>query len=347
MAKIDALFRQMREAGGSDLHLEERYPPKMRLHGHLEDMHPKSLTKQVLSEMLQEICGPEQWQRYIKTGDLDFAYEMGSEARFRANFFRHADGYGAIFRIIPTKILTLDDLKAPEVFRGFGFLRSGLILVTGPTGSGKSTTMAAILNHINENFSRKIVTIEEPVEFVHQSKKSLIIHREVGEDTLSFATGLKGAMRSDADVVLVGEMRDRETIELALRATEMGVLVFGTLHTNSAAKTIDRVVDVFPQAQKDQIRGLMGTSVQAIVSQQLLRTADGKGRQAAHEILLTTPALQGVVRAGDAAKLISYIQTGGRLGMQSLDDCLERLIKEGKVTKEEAYKKAIDKKRFV
>lgn len=347
MPKIDVLFSQMQEAGGSDLHLEEGFPPKIRLNGHLKDLQPQRLTETMMTDLLSEICGPEQWQRYCKTGDLDFAYEMGREARFRANFFRHADGMGAIFRIIPTKILTLDDLAAPEVFKGFGFLRSGLILVTGPTGSGKSTTMAAILNFINENFSRRILTIEEPVEFVHQSKKSLISHREVGEDTVSFGSGLKGAMRSDADIVLVGEMRDRETIELALRATEMGVLVFGTLHTNSAAKTIDRVVDVFPQAQKDQIRGLMGASLQAIVAQQLLRSADGSRRYAVHEILLSTPSLPGVVRSGDSAKLVSYIQTGRRIGMQTLDDTLEQMVQAGQVAKEEAYNKAIDKKRFL
>lgn len=346
MHKIDALFNQMMEKGGSDLHLEEGYTPKIRLNGHLTDLHPQRLTKTMMVDLLSEICGPEQWQRYGKTGDLDFAYEMGAKSRFRANYFRHADGMGAIFRIIPTKILSLDDLGAPEVFKGFGFLRSGLILVTGPTGSGKSTTMAAVLHHINQNFARRIITIEEPVEFVHQSQKCLISHREVGEDTVSFSSGLKGAMRSDADIVLVGEMRDRETIELALRATEMGVLVFGTLHTNSAAKTIDRVVDVFPQAQKDQIRGLMGSSLQAIVAQQLLRSADGSRRYAVHEILLSTPSLPGVVKAGDAAKLASYIQTGRRIGMQTLDDTLDQMVKEGKVTKEEAYKKAIDKKRF-
>lgn len=345
--KIDQLFHQMKEAGGSDLHLEEGFPPKMRLNGHLTDMHPQRLTRTMMSDLLSEICAPEQWQRFGRAGDLDFAYEMGRDARFRANYFRHADGMGAIFRIIPTKILTLDDLATPEVFRGFGYLRSGLILVTGPTGSGKSTTMAAIINHINENFARRILTIEEPVEFVHQSKKSLISHREVGEDTVSFGSGLKGAMRSDADIVLVGEMRDRETIELALRATEMGVLVFGTLHTNSAAKTIDRVVDVFPQSQKDQIRGLMGSSLQAIVAQQLLRSADGSRRYAAHEILLSTPSLQGVVRSGDSAKLTSYIQTGRRIGMQTLDDTLLGMIKDGKITKEDAYNKAIDKKRFL
>ncbi|MDJ0841038.1 MAG: type IV pilus twitching motility protein PilT [Acidobacteriota bacterium] len=346
MAKIDQFFEILIERGGSDLHLEEGQPPKLREHGKLSAIGKNLLTRQFMSAIMAEICTPEQWRRFELHGDLDFAYAMGNKARFRANYFRHFHGYGAIFRIIPSKILTLEKLKAPEVFKGFAFQQAGLILITGPTGSGKSTTLAAIINHINETQVKKIMTIEDPVEFVHQSKKCLITHREVGEDTKSFATGLMSAIKSDVNVVLVGEMRDRETVELALTATEMGVLVFGTLHTNSAAKTLDRITDVFPNTQQAQIKGLLGSSLRAVVSQQLLRTADGKGRCAAHEILLHTPALTGIIRTGDVSALYSYIQTGRKLGMQTMDDCLLNLVKEKKVTKEEAYNKAQDKGKF-
>lgn len=346
MPKIDKLFEMMMDRGGSDLHLEEGQVPKIRLNGILVDLDEPVLTEKSLLDYLEEICGPNQWQRYHQMADVDFAYDMAGKARFRSNYFRHAAGYGAIFRIIPSEILTLEKLQAPEIFKSFATLRAGLVLVTGPTGSGKSTTMAAIIDYINENFARKIVTIEEPVEFVHPKKQCLLTHREVGEDTRSFASGLKGAIRSDSDVVLVGEMRDRETIELALTATEMGILVFGTLHTNSASKTIDRIVDVFPHSQKEQVRGQLSHALKGIISQQLLRSADGKRRWAAHEILLYTAPLPALVRSGDSTKLFSYIQTGKRAGMITMDDCLLEMIKEGKITKEAAYMKAIDKKRF-
>ncbi len=344
--EIDRMFEILIEKGGSDLHLEEGQPPKMRVHGKLEAFDGNRLTKAYLERVLTEITTPRQWQRYVDHGDLDFAYAMGDRARFRANYFRHFYGHGAIFRIIPSKILTLDNLNAPDIFKSFAFLTSGLVLITGPTGSGKSTTLAAIIDHINESAVKKIMTIEDPVEFVHRSKKSLITHREVGDDTKSFASGLMAAIKSDVNVVLVGEMRDRETIELALTATEMGVLVFGTLHTNSAAKTLDRITDVFPNVQQPQIRSLLAVSLRAIVSQQLLRTADGQGRCAAHEVLLYTPALTGVIRTGDVSALYSYMQTGRRLGMQTMDDALLTLVREGKVTKEAAYHKAQDKGKF-
>jgi len=347
MAKIDQFFEEMMRQDGSDLHLQEGHPPRIRLNGRLKNLELPVLTQSGLDSLLSEICGPEQWRQYHRTGDLDFAYEMGDKARFRANYFRYSDGFGAIFRIVPSKILTLDDLDAPSVFRSFANLRSGLVLVTGPTGSGKSTTLAAIIDYVNSSKVRKIVTIEEPVEFVHRSKKSMITHREVGEDTASFASGLQSAIRSDANVVLVGEMRDRETIELALTATEMGVLVFGTLHTNSAPKTLDRIIDVFPANQKPQIRSLLAVSLRGIVAQQLLRSADGKRRWAAHEILLYTPPLSGVIRNGDTNKLISYMQTGRKAGMITLDDCLHEMIQQGKITKEEAHKKAQEKSRFL
>ncbi|CAM2065858.1 Type IV pilus twitching motility protein PilT [Sulfidibacter corallicola] len=346
MPKIDRFFDEMIRQGGSDLHLEEGLPPKIRKNGEIMPLQAPNLTQELMTEYMREIATPEHWARFERAGDLDFAYEMGEKSRFRANYFRYVSGLGAIFRVIPTKILSLDQLEAPEVFKLFAELMAGLVLVTGPTGSGKSTTLAAIVNHINCNYVRKIITIEEPVEFMHENQRSLLTHREVGEDTLSFASGLRGAIRSDANVILVGEMRDRETIELALTATEMGILVFGTLHTNSAPKTIDRIVDVFPEDQKSQIRTMISFSLQGIVAQQLLRSADGSRRWAAHEILLYSPPLPGIIRSGDSNKLYSYIQTGRALGMITMDDCLADMVKAGKITSEEALKKATDKKRF-
>ena len=346
MSKINRLFEEMLRQDGSDLHLEEGQHPKIRKNGALSNLDFPILQREFMRDILSEICSVEQWEKFQQRGDLDFAYEMGTKARFRANFFRHFHGYGAIFRVVPTKILTFEQLACPEVFKTFAFLQSGLVLVTGPTGSGKSTTLAAIIDYINDTQVKKIMTIEDPVEFVHQSKKSQITHREVGDDTQSFATGLMAAIKSDVDVVLVGEMRDRETVELALTATEMGVLVFGTLHTNSAAKTIDRITDVFPNIQQPQIRNLLSYALRGIVSQQLLRSADGTRRWAAHEILLYTPPLTGVIRTGDTSSLYSYIQTGKRLGMSTMDDCLKKMVKDGKVSKDEAYKKALDKAKF-
>lgn len=346
MPRIDRFFDILMEKDGSDLHLEEGQPPKMRANGKLEAFDKQILDRNFMQTIMAEITSPDQWRRYQLHGDLDFAYAMGDKARFRANYFRHFHGYGCIFRIIPSKILSLDKLGAPEVFKTFAYLNSGLVLITGPTGSGKSTTLAAVIDHINDSQIKKIMTIEDPVEFVHQSKKSLITHREVGDDTKSFATGLTGAIKSDVNVVLVGEMRDRETVELALTATEMGVLVFGTLHTNSAAKTMDRITDVFPNTQEQQIKGMLSNSLKAVVSQQLLPSADGKRRWAAHEILIYTPALAGILRTGDVSALFTYIQTGSKHGMQTMDDALAALVKDGKVTKEAAYTKAMDKGRF-
>jgi twitching motility protein PilT len=346
MAQIDTLFREMTRLGGSDLHLEEGRAPLARVNGELVDMGRPPMTTEYMRELLGEIAGEERWEKYENGGDLDFAYAMGEEARFRANYLRQFTGYGAVFRIIPSKVLSLENLGAPEVFKSFAELTSGLVVVTGPTGSGKSTTLAAIIDHINATQCRKIITIEEPVEFVHQCKSSVISHREVGEDTESFMAGLKGAIKSDVNIVLVGEMRDMETVELALTAAEMGILVFGTLHTNSAAKTIDRIIDVFPAKKKNQIRSLLANSLKGVVAQQLLRSADGTRRWAAHEILLSCSALSGVIRAGESIKLNSVMQTNRQAGMISMDDCLLEMIKAGKVTMEAAYMKALDKSRF-
>ena len=347
VAKIDEFFQAMIDLGGSDLHLEQGQKPKLRVNSEVRELEGREvLTGPFLTDLLAEIAPPAVWQKYEKTGDLDFAYAMGTVARFRANYYRHFSGLGAVFRVIPSKILTLEQLDTPDILKSFGKLQAGLVLVTGPTGSGKSTTLAAIINHINETTNKKIVTIEEPLEFVHPSKNCLVIHREVGVHTDSFASGLSGAMKSDANVILVGEMRDRETIELACAAAEMGILVFGTLHTNSAAKTIDRIIDVFPAKKKNQIRSVLSNSVQGIVSQQLLRKADGKGRVAAHEILVGTAALPGIIRAGESQKLNGLIQMSSKEGMITMDDSLRNLVKAGTVTPEAALMKAIDKKRF-
>ena len=347
MAQIDRYFTALMDRGGSDLHLAEGQPPKLRVNGELEIIGGEPvLSHDVIEQLLKEIAPQQHWEQYDGHGDCDFAYALGSSARFRANYLRQVHGLGAVFRIIPSKVLTLEQIEAPEVFKTFANLTSGLLLVTGPTGSGKSTTLAAIIDSINTHHSRKIVTIEEPVEFVHQCKQSIVIHREVGEDTESFMSGLQGALKSDVNIVLVGEMRDRETIELALTAAEMGILVFGTLHTNSAAKTIDRVVDSFPAQKKYQIRTQLSNSLKGVVAQQLLRSADGSRRYAAYEILLWTPALPAIIRAGETSKLTSLLQTGRSRGMIAMDDCLMEMVKEGKITREAAFMKAIDKSRF-
>jgi len=349
MAKIDALFHKLIELGGSDLHLREGDKPKMRVHGTLKSIEEfPVLDRETLNEMLKEIVPVKNyWDKFIAAGDVDFAYSMGDVARFRANYFRQFYGFGAVFRIIPSEILDLDKIEAPEIFKSLGDLRSGLVLVTGPTGSGKSTTLAAIIDYINATYEKKLVTIEEPVEFVHHKKKSLILHREVGLDTDSFMSGLRGALKSDVDIILVGEMRDQETIELALTASEMGILVFGTLHTNSAAKTVDRIIDVFPAKKKSQMRSVLASSLKGVISQQLLKSADETRRYAAYEILLYSSALPGIIRSGDTIKLASMMQTSGQLGMVTMDDCLAKLVKEEKITKEAAAMKAFDKDRFI
>src|SRR5690606_29654601 len=312
----------------------------------LQDLPSPALSGERMRELLGELAGRERWEKFEETGDLDFAYSMGDEARFRANYLRQFTGYGAVFRIIPSKIMSLDDLGAPEVFKTFAEMNAGLIVVTGPTGSGKSTTLAAIIDHINANLCRKIITIEEPVEFVHACKRSVVSHREVGEDTGSFMDGLRGALKSDVNIVLVGEMRDRETIELALTAAEMGILVFGTLHTNSAAKTIDRIIDAFPAKKKNQIRSLLANCLKGVVAQQLVKSADGKRRWAVHEILLYCSSLPGIIRSGETIKLNSVMQTNRQAGMITLDDCLAEMVRAGRISVEAAYMKAMDKSRF-
>jgi len=347
LARIDELFRYLKEKGGSDLHLLATLPPRVRIHGNLTDVEGWGvISNEELKDLLREICSEEQWSDFEATGDLDFAWALPGEARFRVNFLSQHNGVGAIFRIIPEKILTFDDLNVPDAIRELAYLERGLVLITGPTGSGKSTTLASIINEINEKYSKHIVTIEDPVEFVHQNKNSVFSHREVHHDAISFADALKATIRQDADVILVGEMRDRETIELAITAAEMGSLVFGTLHTNSATKTIDRLIDAFPASQQAQIRTTLADSICAIVSQLLLPTSDGNGRCAAHEILLRTNSLPNIIREGNTTMLKSVIQSGVNDGMCAMDDSLEVLFKAGQISAAAAMSKARDKSRF-
>lgn len=347
MAQIDSLFHYLIENGGSDLHLSEGQVPKVRIHGAISEIpDTEVLTAESIAPLLQEICDPQAFERYQKTGDLDFAYEMDSESRFRCNYLKQRNGMAAVFRLIPTKIATLDDLGIPEPVKNFGHLRSGLVLVTGPTGSGKSTTLAALMDYININFARHIVTIEEPIEFVHRNKQSIITQREVPIQTPSFADGLRAALREDSDIVLVGEMRDLETVSLALTAAETGLLVFGTLHTNNARKTVDRLIDVFPADQQSQVRTMLAASLKGVVAQLLMKKADGKGRVAVNEIMVSTPAVGAIIREGATQKLYDVITSGRAHGMQFMDEAIWDRLREGQVTPVEAYMKAIDKTRF-
>ena len=346
MALIDRLFEEMLAKGGSDLHLAEGQPPKIRRHGRLAALDHPVLTAETMRGYLQEICLPDRWQRFLDTGDLDFAYALGAAARFRSNYFNQSHGMAAVFRTIPATIMTLDELNLPPVLKTMSLLRSGLVLVTGPTGSGKSTTLAAIIDLINQTSSRHILTIEEPIEFVHATRRSIICQREVGTDVNSFADGLRTAGRQDCDVVLVGEMRDYETISLAVSAATMGSLVFGTLHTNSAVKTVDRIIDVFPAGQQPQIRSMLADSLKGVCAQILLRTADGSGRIACNEILLSSSALANSIREGKTTNIRNIIQGGKGQGMQLMDDVIQKYLSEGKITAEEAYMKATEKSRF-
>jgi twitching motility protein PilT len=347
MAKLDDMLRQLRARGASDLHLAADLQPRTRISGHLVPLDGTTvLSDAALRTLMKEIAPAEVWAAYEKDHDADFAYGLEGVARFRANYFVQERGAGAVFRMIPEKILTLEDLRLPPVIESLAHLRQGLVLVTGPTGSGKSTSLAAIIDRINTTYAKHVVTIEDPIEFVHPPKKCTFSQREVGRHTASFAGALRAAIRQNPDIILVGEMRDRETIALAITAAEMGVLVFGTLHTNSAAKTVDRLIDAFPASEQEQIRISLSESVSGIVSQLLLRTADGKGRLAINEILLRTSALPNVIREGNTPMLSSIIQGGRSLGMQSMDDALFDAASKGLILAREAVMKANDKPRF-
>jgi twitching motility protein PilT len=347
MARIDDMLRHMKEHDGSDLHLAAGITPRIRSHGELVEVEGwPELTDESVREIVREIATELDWQSFEECGDLDFAYGLKGVARFRANYFVQERGAGAVFRIIPEEILTLEDLKLPAAIETLCHMNQGLVLITGPTGSGKSTTLAAVINQINRTYARHIVTIEDPVEFVHQNQDSILSHREVGSHTLGFTPALRASIRQDADVVLVGEMRDLETIALAITAAEMGMLVFGTLHTNSAVKTVDRIVDAFPADEQNQIRVSLSESLAGVVSQLLLRTVDGKGRCAVHEILLKSTGLANVIREGNTPMLNSLIQSGKSQGMQSMDDALFAAVESGKVRAVDAHMKATEKARF-
>ncbi len=347
MARIDELFRWVHENDGSDLHLVAGMEPRVRVHGALEAVGGwEKLDHSELSTMLAEIATPSQWEEYSATGDLDFAYSLTGVARFRCNFLKQENGAAAVFRIIPTDIMTCDDLGHPDAIKKLADLEQGLVLVTGPTGSGKSTTMAAIIDRINRTYNKHIITIEDPVEFVHPNRTSVFSQREVGHDCDSFASALRGAIREDADVILVGEMRDLETISLAITAAEMGALVFGTLHTNGAINTIDRLIDAFPAEQQSKVRNTLAEALAAVVSQLLLPTADGKGRRAALEIMLRTQGMPNVIREGNTPMLRSIIQGGRKEGMQMMDEAIMALFEAKEVSAEAAYAKAHSKAMF-
>ena len=347
MAKIDRLLEAMLTNGASDLHMAEGQRPKYRIHGEIVATDDPPLDAPTIRSLLEEICGPERWRSFLDSGDLDFAYALDRKARFRVNYYRHTGGIGAALRLIPSQIRTLDELGMPAILRELAELRHGLILMTGATGSGKSTTLAAMVDYINTNFCRNILTIEEPIEFVHTPRRSIIIQREVGTDVHSFAEALHLAVHQDLDVILVGEMRDLETIGLALSAAETGVLVFGTLHTNSAPKSIDRMVDVFPVDQQAQIRTMLAESLRGICSQALMRIKDGKGRIAAVEVLVRTTAIAAAIREGQTTKILSQMIAGKSLGMQLMDDTIESYLDTGKITGETAYLASLDKERFI
>lgn len=347
MPKLDELLARMPKNGASDCFLMVGEKPKFKLHGEITPVEDwPVLDKAKLEDHLFELLTPEQKERYLTHLDFDFAYGLGEIARYRCNYFMQRTSYAAVLRIIPSKILTLEELKLPSILTKFCQRRSGLILVTGPTGSGKSTSLAGMINHINENERRRIITIEDPVEFVHKNKKCLISHREVHNHTGSFANALRAVTRQDADVVLVGEMRDIETISLALSAAATGTLVFGTLHTNSAPKTIDRIIDAFPTDQQAQARTVLAESLRGIIAQQLLKKKGGKGRVAVNEILIGNNAVASIIREGRIERITSVLQSGRREGMQVMDDALEELIRQNVIDGADAYMKANDKKRF-
>lgn len=332
--------------GASDLHLSAGLPPMIRLDGDIKRLDTPALEAEAIHKMIYDIMDDEQRKTFEEHHELDFSFELTNIARFRTNVFIQNRGMGAVFRTIPSEILTLDDLKAPEIFKQISETPRGIVLVTGPTGSGKSTTLAAMVDYLNERKNAHILTIEDPIEFVHQSKRCLVNQREVHRDTHSFTNALRAALREDPDIILVGEMRDLETIRLALTAAETGHLVFGTLHTSSAAKTIDRIIDVFPANEKSMVRAMLSESLKAVISQTLLKKTEG-GRVAAHEIMLGSAAIRNLIREDKVAQMYSTIQTSNKLGMQTLDQDLKRLVGEHIISLETARSKAVHKESFM
>lgn len=331
----------------SDLHLSAGLPPMIRVHGDVRKINVPTMDHTQVHDMVYDIMNDGQRKVYEETLECDFSFEIPNLARFRVNAFNHNRGSGAVFRTIPSKILTLDELNCPPIFKEICNTPRGIVLVTGPTGSGKSTTLAAMVDYINDNEMGHILTVEDPIEFVHQSKKCLINQREVGPHTLSFQNALRSALREDPDVILVGEMRDLETIRLALSAAETGHLVFGTLHTSSAAKTVDRIVDVFPAAEKEMVRSMLSESLRSVISQTLCKTKDEQGRVAAHEIMIGTPAIRNLIRENKVAQMYSAIQTGQNIGMQTLDQNLQDLVRRNVISANEARGKAANKDSIV
>jgi twitching motility protein PilT len=347
MAQIDAFFKLMNDQGASDLHLMAGQQPVLRVLGELERVKYKELDNDGLKAMLYEIAPEEKVKVFEESGDVDFAYEIPGLARYRANFFEQRNGMGAVFREIPSTILTCEQLGLPPVVSKLASLPRGLVLVTGPTGSGKSTTLAAIIDEANRTRKDHIITIEDPLVFVHESIEAIINHREVGTHTNSFAAALRGALREDPDIIMVGEMRDLETISLAIEASATGHLVFATLHTTSAAKTVDRIIEVFPVTQQQQIRNTLADGIRAVVAQNLFKRIDKKGRCAALEIMIATPAIRNLIREGKTFQIPSMIQTGKKYGMQTLDDAIMGFLKKKMISPDNAYAKCDDKSKFL
>ena len=347
MAKIDAFFKLMFDQGASDLHLASGMPPIVRLRGEMAHVKYKVLENDELKTMLYEIAPEIKIKQFEETGDVDFGYEIPGVARFRANFFNQKNGCAAVFRQIPSKVLSAEDLGLSPILTQAAMYKKGLVLVTGPTGSGKSTTLAAIIDFANKHRKDHIITVEDPIEFVHESKGCLVNHREVGRHTKSFGSALKGALRQDPDIILVGEMRDLETIRLAVEAAATGHLVFGTLHTINACKTIDRVIEVFPHEEQGQIRNTLATSVKLIVAQNLFKRIDKKGRCCALEILVGTSAIQNLIRENKTYQIPSMMQTGKKVGMVTLDDAIMALLEKKWISPEEAFEKCVDKTKFL
>jgi twitching motility protein PilT len=346
MASIDTLFDQLLAQKGSDLHLAVDRPPMARIRGELVALSDSAVTQGQLKGLLFEIMNDAQCKQFENEWDLDFAYQLGTRARFRANYFYKQSGMAAVFRTIPSKVLTLAELKTPDIVRRLAEKRAGLILVTGPTGSGKSTTLAAMIDHINRLRACHILTIEDPIEFVHEPLRAQITHREVGPHASSFTTAIRSAGRENPDVILIGELRTNETMKLALQLASYGVLVFGTVHTNSAPATIERVVNAFPTDEQPQVRGMLAESLLGIVAQQLLRTADGAGRVAAHEILVGSTAVASMIRDGKTYQLNSLMQAGRAQGMQTMDMALEVFVRAGTIDLQAALEKVDDKDSF-
>ena len=347
MPKIDSLFKIMAEEGASDLHLVSGQKPALRVRGELERIESQDVLKhEDLRAMLYEIAPDVKIKQFEDTGDVDFGYEIPGLARFRANYFNQKHGCAAVFRQIPSKIVSAEELGLPPILLKAAMLKKGLVLVTGPTGSGKSTTLAAIIDYANKHRKDHIITVEDPIEFVHQSQGCIVNHREVGLHTKSFSAALRGALREDPDIILVGEMRDLETIRLAVEAAATGHLVFGTLHTTNAAKTVDRVIEVFPADEQAQIRNTLSTGLKIVVAQNLFKRIDKKGRCAALEILVCNNAVANMIRDAKTFQIPSLMQTGKSIGMQTLDDAISELLNKKMISPEEAYEKAIDKAKF-